>query len=205
MHICSVVVKKLSNGYVKFLNHCKPMKKCPFKMNSLAFTFAACVLLCNKGRISIEINKLRGHIIHSNLTRLLLSYFCISSLTNVSLMRPTEWTSHLLNWVQKKVPHLCLDYFSFVLRLVARISKVSRYQKVSVHYIAALGPGAKSELWNWMSAKNVLFGREFSPFHLLPSNQMSQIWTLRHFLFKEGKPVEVCVWKNVRIIRFKSD
>ena len=102
MHICSVVVKKLSNGYVKFLNHCKPMKKCPFKMNSLAFTFAACVLLCNKGRISIEINKLRGHIIHSNLTRLLLSYFCISSLTNVSLMRPTEWTSHLLNWVQMK-------------------------------------------------------------------------------------------------------
>ena len=101
MHICSVVVKKLSNGYVKFLNHCKPMKKCPFKMNSLAFTFAACVLLCNKGRISIEINKLRGHIIHSNLTRL-LSYFCISSLTNVSLMRPTEWTSHLLNWVQMK-------------------------------------------------------------------------------------------------------
>ena len=98
MHICSVVVKKLSNGYVKFLNHCKPMKKCPFKMNSLAFTFAACVLLCNKGRISIEINKLRGHIIHSNLTRLLLSYFCISSLTNVSLMRPTEWTSHLLNF-----------------------------------------------------------------------------------------------------------
>ena len=80
-----------------FLNHCKPMKRCPLKMNSLAFTFAACVLLCNKGRISIEINKLRGHIIHSNLTRL-LSYFCISSLTNVSLMRPTEWTSHLLNF-----------------------------------------------------------------------------------------------------------
>ena len=79
-----------------YLNHCKPMKRCPLKMSSLAFTFAACILLCNKGRISIEINKLRGHIIHSNLTRL-LSYFSISSLTNVSLMRPTEWTSHLLN------------------------------------------------------------------------------------------------------------
>ena len=196
MHICSVVVKKLSNGYVKFLNHCKPMKKCPFKMNSLAFTFAACVLLCNKGRISIEINKLRGHIIHSNLTRLLLSYFCISSLTNVSLMRPTEWTSHLLNWVQKKVPHLCLDYFSFVLRLVARISKVSRYQKVSVHYIAALGPGAKSELWNWMSAKKRLVWPRIFTFPLAAIKSNESNLNSQTFSFQGGEACwSLCVEK----------
>ena len=110
--------KKISNGfYVKFLNHCKPMKRCPLKMSSLAFTFAACILLCNKGRISIEINKLRGHIIHSNLTRL-LSYFCISSLTNVSLMRPTEWTSHLLNFfkwnpAEELFPSKTVHYWGF--------------------------------------------------------------------------------------------
>ena len=100
MHICSLVAKEFIKWFLCKVFEPKPQtdEEMSLKNEFAGLHFCRCVLLCNKGRISIEINKLRGHIIHSNLTRLLLSYFCISSLTNVSLMRPTEWTSHLLNF-----------------------------------------------------------------------------------------------------------
>ena len=129
-----------------YLNHCKPMKRCPLKMNSLAFTFAACVLLCNEGRISIEINKLRGHIIHSNLTRL-LSYFSISSLTNVSLMRPTEWTSHLFNSIQMKPSWRTFSFKNCP--LLAKVFKLADFHSI-INYQLSI-------YYNCTSTKSLIF------------------------------------------------